>query len=82
MGMDGATAGMPNSQKGTSTPSKEEENCKVEAMVWPPDGGSTGGKSLLHDRPLRQSLSIFPSLVSRHCPRPGVHLFILLQRED
>ena len=82
VGMDGATAGMPNTQKGTSTPIREEENCRAEAMVWPPDRGSTGGKSLLQDRPLRQSLSIFPSLVSRHRPRPGVHLFILLQRED
>ena len=43
MGTDGATAGMPNTQKGTSTPSREEENCRAEAMVWPPDGGSTGG---------------------------------------
>ena len=43
VGTDGATAGMPNTQKGTSTPSREEENCRAEAMVWPPDGGSTGG---------------------------------------
>lgn len=65
--------------EGDTHPIREEEKCRVKAMMWSPDGGSTGGKSLLRDRPLRDSPSVFPSPVQTPS---GVHLFLLLQIGD